>query len=82
MLEPILRLEEDLSKTGDVLGRIKSFCFPGGIRQRKSRAIRTTQAGEMRMSPEAGWIPKVDGHLHEEVFTYFPEDRTSVVIVR
>jgi hypothetical protein len=40
------------------LVRLRSFCFPGGEEAaRRIRAIRTTQRGEIRMSPEARWIP-------------------------
>lgn len=43
---------------GPLLTRIRSFCLPGGEQAVRSlRAVRTMQRGEMRMSPEARWIP-------------------------
>lgn len=41
-----------------LLSRLRSFCFPGGEESaRRIRVVRTTQQGEMRMSPHARWIP-------------------------
>jgi hypothetical protein len=41
-----------------LLARWRSFCFPGGENAaREIRAVRTTQRGEFRGSPEARWIP-------------------------
>lgn len=40
------------------LAHLRSFCLPGGEEHaRLIRGIRTTQVGELRMSPEARWIP-------------------------
>ncbi|MFZ1137868.1 MAG: DUF6544 family protein [Candidatus Sulfotelmatobacter sp.] len=44
--------------TSTLLTNLRSFCFPGGEEAaRRIRTVRTTQSGEMRMSPEARWIP-------------------------
>jgi hypothetical protein len=44
--------------THTLLTRLRTFCFPRGeAAARLIRAVRTTQIGEMRMSPEARWIP-------------------------
>ncbi len=38
--------------------KLRSFCLPGGDAQARTiRAIRTTQRGRMRSSPDAKWIP-------------------------
>ncbi len=43
--------------TSTLLTNLRSFCFPGGEEAaRRIRTVRTTQSGEMRMSPEARWI--------------------------
>lgn len=48
------------AETQALLGRLYAFCFPGGeAPAREVRSIRTKQEGEMRMSPEARWIPFV-----------------------
>jgi hypothetical protein len=45
-------------ETLTVLARLRAFCFPGGEdAARRIRAVRTAEKGEMRMSPEARWIP-------------------------
>jgi hypothetical protein len=50
--------ESALIAEESALARLRSFCFPGGEEAaRRIRAIRTTQRGEIRMSPEARWIP-------------------------
>ena len=50
--------ESPLNAKESGLARLRSFCFPGGEEvARWIRAIRTTQRGEIRMSPEARWIP-------------------------
>jgi hypothetical protein len=37
---------------------LKAFCFPGGdAAARRVRSLRTTERGEMRMSPKGRWIP-------------------------
>jgi hypothetical protein len=42
----------------ELLALLRAFCFPGGEdAARLVRAIRATQKGEIRMSPEARWIP-------------------------
>lgn len=42
----------------NLLGGLFAFCFPGGEdAARLVRVIRTTQQGEIRMSPQARWIP-------------------------
>ncbi|HYW43146.1 MAG TPA: DUF6544 family protein [Bryobacteraceae bacterium] len=41
-----------------VLARLRAFCFPGGEEAaRKVCAVKTTQRGEMRTTPEARWMP-------------------------
>ncbi len=41
-----------------LLARLRGFCFPEGEQAALSvTAIRITERGEMRMSPEARWIP-------------------------
>jgi len=45
-------------ETLTLLARLRAFCFPGGEdAARRIRAVRTAEKGEMRMSPEARWIP-------------------------
>ena len=45
-------------ETQALLARLCTFCFPGGdAAARLVRSVRTTQKGEIRMSPEARWIP-------------------------
>ena len=49
---------EPVRETRALLARLRAFCFPGGEDSaRLVRAIKTTQRGEMRMSPGARWIP-------------------------
>lgn len=41
-----------------LLSRLRQFCFPGGEDPSRSViAVRITELGEIRMSPEARWIP-------------------------
>lgn len=41
-----------------LLSRLRRFCFPAGEEPSRSvSAFRITEQGEMRMSPEARWIP-------------------------
>jgi hypothetical protein len=50
--------ESQASDTLTMLARLRSFCFPGGEEAaRRVRAVRTAERGEMRMSPQARWIP-------------------------
>lgn len=50
--------ESQASDTLTLLARLRSFCFPGGEdAARRIRGVRTAETGEMRMSPEARWIP-------------------------
>jgi hypothetical protein len=50
--------EGQTGETLALLARLRAFCFPGGEdAARRIRAIRTTETGEIRMSPEARWIP-------------------------
>jgi hypothetical protein len=50
--------ESQASDTLTLLARLRSFCFPGGEEAaRRIRALRTAEKGEMRMSPQARWIP-------------------------
>jgi hypothetical protein len=50
--------ESRSSQTLALLARLRAFCFPGGEdAARRIRAVRTTEKGEMRMSPKARWIP-------------------------
>jgi len=55
-----MRLDSE-TKTEEVsalLVRLCAFCFPGGEgAARRVRGVRTTEKGEMRMSPEARWVP-------------------------
>ncbi len=52
------RLDEAEGETRELLARLRAFLFPGGEEQaRRIRAIRTTERGEMRMSPGARPIP-------------------------
>jgi hypothetical protein len=47
-------------ETQSLLARLYAFCFPGGEgAARIVRKIRTTQQGEIRMSPQARWLPFV-----------------------
>ena len=47
-----------MGECSQLIARLHSFCFPGGEEAARSvRAVRTTQRGEMRMSPKARWIP-------------------------
>lgn len=44
--------------TASLLSRLRRFCFPvGEDASRSVTAFRITEQGEMRMSPEARWIP-------------------------
>lgn len=46
------------NQAGTLLARLRQFCFPGGEEAARSvTAIRISEQGEMRMSPEARWIP-------------------------
>jgi len=50
--------ESHASQTLTPLARLCTFCFPGGEdAARRIRSVRTAEKGEMRMSPEARWIP-------------------------
>lgn len=50
--------ESQASQTLTLLVRLRAFCFPGGEdAARLIRGVRTAEKGEMRMSPEARWIP-------------------------
>ncbi len=41
-----------------LLARLRQFCLPGGEEAARSvNAVRISELGEMRMSPEARWIP-------------------------
>jgi len=41
-----------------LLARLRQFCFPGGEEAARSvSGVRIAEQGEMRMSPEARWIP-------------------------
>ena len=41
-----------------LLGRLRAYCFPyGEEKARLIRSVRTSETGQMRMSPEARWIP-------------------------
>jgi hypothetical protein len=45
-------------ETARLLARLRNFCLPGGEECARSvRSARTTESGEMRMSPEARWVP-------------------------
>lgn len=48
----------ETNQAGTLLARLRRFCFPGGAEAARSvTAIRISEQGEMRMSPEARWIP-------------------------
>jgi len=50
--------ESQASQTPTLLARLRAFCFPGGEdAARRVRGVRTTEKGEIRMSPNARWIP-------------------------
>lgn len=50
--------ESPTSPTLTLLARLRAFCFPGGENvARGIRAVRTAEKGEIRMSPQARWIP-------------------------
>ncbi len=62
--ERIVAAMQELSSTSSgsdtpaLLARLHAFCFAAGeAAARHVRAVRTTQKGEMRMLPEARWIP-------------------------
>lgn len=43
---------------GSLLSRLRQFCFPSGEDTARSvAAVRITEQGEIRLSPEARWIP-------------------------
>jgi hypothetical protein len=47
-----------VAETGELLARLKRFCFPGGEEQGHGvRAMRNVQRGEFRSAPNARWIP-------------------------
>lgn len=44
--------------TESLLASLRAFCFPGGEEAaRRIREVHITEKGEMRMSPEAHWVP-------------------------
>lgn len=45
------------SEAHALVSRLCSFCFPGSENGSRVRAIRTTQQGEIRSTPEARWMP-------------------------
>ena len=46
------------NQEASLLARLRQFCFPGGEELARSViGVRITEQGEMRMSPEARWIP-------------------------
>jgi hypothetical protein len=63
--------ESALIAEESALVRLRSFCFPGGEAARRIRAIRTTQRGEIRMSPEACWIPFTAAEFIDATLTSF-----------
>jgi hypothetical protein len=49
---------EPSSETRALLDRLSAFCLPGGEEAARTvRAVRSTQRGEIRSSPEARWMP-------------------------
>jgi hypothetical protein len=45
-------------QAGSLLTQLRQFCFPGGEEAARSvNGVRIAERGEMRMSPEARWIP-------------------------
>lgn len=61
--------------TSALLTRLRGFCFPGGEdAARLIRSVRTTQHGEMRMSPEARWIPFSAGEFTDATSSNFHWD--------
>jgi len=54
-MEPAMAVAEEV---GSLLARWRSFCFFGGEEAaRRISAVKTTQRGEFRASPEARWVP-------------------------
>jgi hypothetical protein len=52
-MHPALKLEIQAA-----LSRLRRFCFPDGEKRARSiRTLKTTETGQIRMSPEARWIP-------------------------
>lgn len=48
----------DMQGVHSLLTRLRAFCLPGGEdAARFIRAVRTTEKGQIHMSPEARWIP-------------------------
>ncbi len=49
------RMEDE---TGALLARLRAYCFPGGEEAaRQVQAVKTTQRGQFRSSPNARWTP-------------------------
>jgi len=48
---------ESDAQAASVLSRLRQFCLPGEDAARAVSAVRIAEQGEMRMSPEARWIP-------------------------
>jgi uncharacterized protein DUF6920 len=67
--------EGQTSETLALLARLRAFCFPGGEdAARRIRAIRTTEKGEIRMSPQARWIPFTAEQLTDSTRSSFRWD--------
>ena len=50
-------LYEPHYSTESLLARLREYCLPGGEdRARQIRAVRITEKGEMRTSPQAPWM--------------------------
>lgn len=51
-------LFEPPNETEPLLAHLRAFCFPGGEdAARQIHAVRMTERGEMRSSPQARWLP-------------------------
>lgn len=65
--------ESQTSHTLRLLGRLRSFCFPGGEdAARRVQAVRSAEKGEIRMSPEARWIPFTAEQFSDATRSSFP----------
>lgn len=58
MREPPDPESEERGHQASLLARLRQFCLPGGEGAARSvNGVRIAEQGEMRMSPEARWIP-------------------------
>jgi Family of unknown function (DUF6920) len=58
--------------TRSLLARLSRFCFPGGEDVARSiSGVELQEAGEMRLAPEAHWVPFVARKVIESASSYF-----------